>query len=1567
MKTFNLLLLFIFVISFNAFNQIWLAGSEGNQHSESFDVKKDQLGNTYVTGYITGSTKIKTITVSSVNGYSDVFIAKFNSAGVIQWVKTFGGTLADRGLKMAVDPSNNIFLTGYFHGSMTMGGVTLQSNSNSRDFFLAKLNSSGDVIWAKAEGGSLGETAYDVASDNQGNCIVTGQFEGNTTIGNYSTTSTLNPETNILSFDLFVAKYTSNGDPLWVKTGQAEYEDRGIALVCDINNDIYLTGQFSDTLTFMGQTINNQIYNAGFVAKISSGGSLAWLRRIAASQALAYDIEINTNQELYVTGDFLGNMMYWDNTGFHSVTNPYSKKIFLLKINNQQGSFIWGKAQGSESEVSSRSLCIDDAQNIYLGGYFKCNFDEYRDSSATGLWNSLGFRDAYVSKFSPSGNMLWNKHMGGQREDQIYALTKGTNDRPIFTGSFEQSIFMPFALVTNYAYQDIIYGVCEYLVVGGDLTKNVFVGNTLDASSDSLYYYSDPDSFDYVEPSILPDVDTFEFCEPNSVFYDLGFMNYCGIYPEYEVVWNNGTQGQSSTSPFSTLLVAQYLRTDLCDSHSDSIFVIPHEVPEMPLLTDDKSVNFQSIHYGDVYLCYPDSVLFHFSNLCTGCSMAVYDQTGALIQTDTSEFQISETTQINVGVTSEFGCTNGDNFYVSIDNTVTSIIDSINPGLVLLDYVDYNDSVTVCHGENVFVMAIDLNTNPNQNFTPFTNPFLSESFEGIGFGISSALDDHTAYFTPYSSGWYPVNYTINFGTVSCQGDSIYSYSVIDSFYVEVNVLPSIDVDVYSSDQFFCANDDYFIWTDSIVQNFTWNGEGIVWTSIGGDSIQVNQSGYYSYSGTITDPQTGCSTGGSGSILVNQAPNPTAFTNPSDGIVCPFDSVYLYLSVTSGLGTFSWFGPQGNEISTAQGVYVTEQGFYHCVYTNPQGCEFTTNQVEVKEYMTPFVEVSPSNDLCNGPVTINAIFGGSATVLWNPIGSGNSIIVSQPGIYSAQISQCGFTAYDSVIIVNNSFIASLTASHLTTCFNEPSILTTNPNMAAYQWNGPNQNSLTNVLSTNLAGNYSVTVTNHQGCTSTSPTISLTTAPESTPTNVGDQQVCYNGTVTLQTGLNLPATWYLDTAATQPIYQGQVLTLSNIQNDTVVYVAYNNSVCPLVIEAVSIFVNNQLEVPAIIIDDTLCANIPILVQIAEPQTGSYTWTFEGSQISTQNSVVLESVQNGDTLFLTNSNFCSSVDTFVVFQNLITSPTFALDLDSLILCYQNELNLTYTFDSIFNGNVNWIYQTDTLTSSQFNAIFGQHTGYIIAYGTDQYGCNTNSDTVFLVTSDLLPPPINSISSWCLNDSIILNINPQSSYFYWVTPNGDTINMTNQIYLTLDTLASTWAYLISEDNLGCIITDSIELAPFGLPIFNIPDTATCFYFDLVLNAPNSSWTYNWSNGTSSLNFTADSSGLYSVTAIDVNGCTFTDTFNIEILGCESEAPNVITSNNDGINDFFIIPNAEFMFGNHIIIQNRWGNIVFEESDYKNTFNGEGLTEGAYYYMFFPKGLKYPTNKIDGYFHIFH
>ncbi len=203
----------IFLVKYDSSgNVIWAKRFGGTNDDYGKSVAIDVYGNIYLVGafYSTSITFGTYPITKSGTGYN-LFLTKYDSAGVVLWAKGAGGVTSNiYPDKIATDPSGNICATGFFsNASMTIGTYTL-TNAGYDDIFLAKFDSSGTVLWATCVGDTGYEQSHGVATDAFGNIYITGFFQtpsltfGTYTINNVNTSS-------IIPDNFFLVKYSPTG------------------------------------------------------------------------------------------------------------------------------------------------------------------------------------------------------------------------------------------------------------------------------------------------------------------------------------------------------------------------------------------------------------------------------------------------------------------------------------------------------------------------------------------------------------------------------------------------------------------------------------------------------------------------------------------------------------------------------------------------------------------------------------------------------------------------------------------------------------------------------------------------------------------------------------------------------------------------------------------------------------------------------------------------------------------------------------------------------------------------------------------------------------------------------------------------------------------------------------------------------------------------------------------------------------------------------------------------------------------------------------------------------------
>jgi hypothetical protein len=294
----------------------------GNGADVGDSVILDSAGNVYATGY-TSSTNFRTVNAiqSAPGGNGDAFILKLNATGSALIYSTYlGGTGYDEGFGIAVDTSNNAYVTGATRSfnfptagplQAFMGNTTCADDGtvDSCDAFVSKLNTTGSaLVYSTYLGGTAADIAYSIAVDAGGNAYVSGK----TASPNFPTASPLQPTLGGMD-DAFVSKLNPSGSTLLYSTylGGNNYED-GFDIAVDATGNAYVVGSTSSTNFPTVSPLQSALGGEmdAYVAKINpNGSSLAFATYLGGSTgtgSLVIDqglgIALDAAGTIYVTG-----------------------------------------------------------------------------------------------------------------------------------------------------------------------------------------------------------------------------------------------------------------------------------------------------------------------------------------------------------------------------------------------------------------------------------------------------------------------------------------------------------------------------------------------------------------------------------------------------------------------------------------------------------------------------------------------------------------------------------------------------------------------------------------------------------------------------------------------------------------------------------------------------------------------------------------------------------------------------------------------------------------------------------------------------------------------------------------------------------------------------------------------------------------------------------------------------------------------------------------------------------------------------------------------------------------
>ena len=362
-------------------NLLWVRQIGGTGGEEGMAVSIDNLGNIVLVGVFQGTVDFDpgaaTFNLTAL-GIVDMFLVKLNANGDFLWANRTGSTDLETPHDVAVDGSGNIYVTGYFCGTVDFdprAGVFNLTSAGTCDIFINKLNTNGEFIWARRMGGTELDEGRSMAVDNTGNVYTTGYFR--TTV-DFDPGAAIFNLTSAGNEDVFVSKLDVNGNFVWaVRMGEANF-DTGSSLTVDGIN-VYTTGYFQGTADFdPGAGIVN-LTSAGvqdiFVSKLDVNGNLMWAKNMGSTaRDDGRGIAVDASGNVYTTGFFRGTVDFDPGPGVVNQTSAGALDVFISKL-NAAGNFEWVRRMGGNDWDQGADIDIDGAGNIYLTGHYRNSVD----------------------------------------------------------------------------------------------------------------------------------------------------------------------------------------------------------------------------------------------------------------------------------------------------------------------------------------------------------------------------------------------------------------------------------------------------------------------------------------------------------------------------------------------------------------------------------------------------------------------------------------------------------------------------------------------------------------------------------------------------------------------------------------------------------------------------------------------------------------------------------------------------------------------------------------------------------------------------------------------------------------------------------------------------------------------------------------------------------------------------------------------------------------------------------------------------------------------------------------
>lgn len=840
-------------------------------------------------------------------------------------------------------------------------------------------------------------------------------------------------------------------DPLiWSTFIGGALEETVNGMSADASNNIYLTGSMYSTnypTTVGAYDITQNGGQDAYLTKLSANGNALIYSTFFGGSGigveLGYSVTVDASGNAYVTG-VVGSSDFPATVGAFDVS-ANGTDVFVTKFNSLGNGLVYSTFLGGNGQDYGLSITIDATLNAYVTGYtnsgnFPVTVGVY-DANYTG--NTLT-QDVFVTKLNATGSaLIFSTYLGGNGSDYGNSIAVDASGNVYVTGSCSNAF--PLFPATFGSYDDTQNGgddvfVAKFNPTATALVFSTFIGGTTNDAGTSIA----------VDAS-------------NNIF----------------------VAGYAASVTFPVTIGA------FDQSHNSGIrdaFILKLNAAGTSLIYstfvggsgDDRATSLAINSSGVAYFCgittstnFPTTVGSHdeVSNGGWDGYVAQLNATGSALVYSSffggtgNDFINAIRDDGNGGLLIAGGVTSSD-----LPTTIGSYDQTYNGGAYDIAVAKFCTPPIVTASANTPLCA-------GQTLNLSTSGGSTYSWSGPNGFTSSLQNPVLPNVNSSNAGTYSVLVTTSGG---CSGTAIVN--------VTIGAQP---VPVITSNGPLCAGQTLNLTATGGV-SYSWSGPNGFNSALQNPSIaNTSVSATGTYSVTVTG-SSGCTAMATLSVTINTLPVITATSNSP---VC--EGSVLNLSA-SGAASYSWSGP--NTFSSAQqnpsvsNVTLSATGTYTVSGTGSNGC-IGTGSVSVNISSLPFVSASSNSPLCSGS-TLNLQAAGGSSYNWNGPGNFSSnqqttaitnASLNNAGVYTVTVTNSsGCINTGTVAVVVNSLPSISVSNNSPVCEGQSANFTANGG-TSYSWSGPNnftstmQNPIISNTTLNGAGNYSVVVTDANGCT------------------------------------------------------------------------------------------------------------------------------------------------------------------------------------------------------------------------------------------------------------------------------------------------------------------------------------------------------------------------------------------------------------------------------------------------------------------------------------------------------
>ncbi|EAR02676.1 hypothetical protein [Maribacter sp. HTCC2170] len=368
--------------------------------------------------------------VGKSTAVNDYWLLKLDGSGNLEWNKTYGGSKDDRGQSLAQTNDGGYILTGY---AMSDDGDGT-NNEGFHDNWILKLDASGELEWERSFGFSGHDHSYDIIQTQDGGYFFIGFLDITAAKADgYTEKGRFLTRHGVGEF--WGTKIDEQGNIQWRRYFGGTNNDRAHAVVQSNDGGFVMAG-FSESDDFdISETKGSYDF---WVVKITSSGDLVWERSFGGSGIeISYDIAKTLDNAYVITGN-----TFSDDADVTS--NSGESDIWMIKIDDS-GNLIWEKTYGGTQFDAAQgvSTCIDGGFLI-AGNSKSSDFDTRSNNGENDLW---------VVKTNFNGDLIWQQTFGGADLDYGFDVLENADKSVIVVG---ESASIDFPNLQNKGMSDLI-------------------------------------------------------------------------------------------------------------------------------------------------------------------------------------------------------------------------------------------------------------------------------------------------------------------------------------------------------------------------------------------------------------------------------------------------------------------------------------------------------------------------------------------------------------------------------------------------------------------------------------------------------------------------------------------------------------------------------------------------------------------------------------------------------------------------------------------------------------------------------------------------------------------------------------------------------------------------------------------------------------------------------------------------------------------------------------------------------------------------------------------------------